>query len=70
MATILLSLQSLLGEPNPASPLNVQAAQLWEKQVSEGRMSPRGTLHCNCAYMFNRQHYLPLQPLPALPPAD
>ncbi|PVU93559.1 hypothetical protein BB561_003204 [Smittium simulii] len=30
--TILLSLQSLLGEPNPASPLNVDAAKLWENQ--------------------------------------
>lgn len=29
--TILLSLQSLLGEPNNDSPLNAQAAQLWEK---------------------------------------
>ncbi|KAJ1911724.1 Ubiquitin-conjugating enzyme E2 C [Mycoemilia scoparia] len=30
--TILLSLQSLLGEPNPDSPLNGQAARLWENQ--------------------------------------
>ncbi|PVV00731.1 hypothetical protein BB560_004878 [Smittium megazygosporum] len=30
--TILLSLQSLLGEPNPASPLNGEAARLWENQ--------------------------------------
>ncbi|PVU99558.1 hypothetical protein BB559_000614 [Furculomyces boomerangus] len=30
--TILLSLQSLLGEPNPASPLNGDAARLWENQ--------------------------------------
>jgi len=29
--TILLSLQSLLGEPNNESPLNGQAAQLWDK---------------------------------------
>jgi len=29
--TILLSLQSLLGEPNNDSPLNAQAAQLWDK---------------------------------------
>ncbi|PRT55074.1 Ubiquitin-conjugating enzyme E2 [Wickerhamiella sorbophila] len=28
--TILLSLQSLLGEPNNSSPLNAQAAQLWD----------------------------------------
>ncbi|EJD53339.1 ubiquitin-conjugating enzyme [Auricularia subglabra TFB-10046 SS5] len=28
--TILLSLQSLLGEPNNASPLNNEAAQLWD----------------------------------------
>ncbi|KAH8108468.1 ubiquitin-conjugating enzyme E2 [Phellopilus nigrolimitatus] len=30
--TILLSLQSLLGEPNNASPLNTDAANLWTKQ--------------------------------------
>ncbi|KAJ2862337.1 Ubiquitin-conjugating enzyme E2 C, partial [Coemansia erecta] len=30
--TILLSLQTLLGDPNPASPLNGQAAQLWDNQ--------------------------------------
>ncbi|KAF8636579.1 hypothetical protein AX17_003390 [Amanita inopinata Kibby_2008] len=29
--TILLSLQSLLGEPNNASPLNGEAASLWDK---------------------------------------
>jgi ubiquitin-conjugating enzyme E2 C len=29
VSTILLSLQSLLGEPNPDSPLNAYAAQLW-----------------------------------------
>ncbi|PFH46117.1 hypothetical protein AMATHDRAFT_70602 [Amanita thiersii Skay4041] len=29
--TILLSLQSLLGEPNNASPLNVDAAGLWDR---------------------------------------
>ncbi|GFT76870.1 ubiquitin-conjugating enzyme E2 C [Nephila pilipes] len=32
--TILLSLQSLLSEPNIDSPLNLQAAQLWKDQVS------------------------------------
>ncbi|KAL6202674.1 hypothetical protein ACLB2K_026379 [Fragaria x ananassa] len=31
--TILLSIQSLLGEPNTSSPLNPQAAQLWSNQV-------------------------------------
>lgn len=31
--SILLSIQSLLGEPNPDSPLNAQAAQLWANQV-------------------------------------
>ncbi|KAH3812028.1 ubiquitin-conjugating enzyme E2 C-like [Dreissena polymorpha] len=31
--TILLSLQSLLGEPNNDSPLNVQAAELWSNQA-------------------------------------
>ncbi|XP_069099599.1 ubiquitin-conjugating enzyme E2 C [Pleurodeles waltl] len=30
--TILLSLQSLLGEPNNESPLNPQAAELWQNQ--------------------------------------
>lgn len=30
--TILLSIQSLLGEPNNDSPLNVEAADLWENQ--------------------------------------
>lgn len=29
--SVLLSLQSLLGEPNNSSPLNAQAAQLWDK---------------------------------------
>ncbi|EPX70924.1 ubiquitin conjugating enzyme E2-C [Schizosaccharomyces octosporus yFS286] len=33
--TILLSLQSLLGEPNNASPLNAQAAELWGKDPVE-----------------------------------
>ena len=32
--TILLSIQSLLGDPNNDSPLNVQAAQLWLDQVA------------------------------------
>ena len=31
--TILLSIQSLLGEPNNASPLNPRAAQLWSNTV-------------------------------------
>ena len=31
--TILLSLQSLLGEPNNDSPLNAEAAELWENQA-------------------------------------
>ncbi|KAJ1461786.1 ubiquitinating enzyme [Pelagophyceae sp. CCMP2097] len=31
--TLLLSLQSLLGEPNCDSPLNTQAATLWDDQV-------------------------------------
>lgn len=30
VSTILISLQSLLGEPNNASPLNVEAADLWD----------------------------------------
>lgn len=33
--TILLSLQSLLGEPNNKSPLNAQAAQLYEKDPEQ-----------------------------------
>lgn len=33
--TILLSLQSLLGEPNNKSPLNAQAAQLYDKNPKE-----------------------------------
>lgn len=32
VSTILVSLRSLLGEPNNASPLNAQAAQLWDDQ--------------------------------------
>lgn len=35
--TILLSLQSLLGEPNTSSPLNAQAAQLWDSDQDEYR---------------------------------
>ncbi|KAK0099162.1 hypothetical protein PV326_004321 [Microctonus aethiopoides] len=31
--TILLSIQSLLGEPNNESPLNLQAAELWNDQT-------------------------------------
>lgn len=37
---VLLSIQSLLGEPNNASPLNAQAAQLWDNQEEY-----RKTLH-------------------------
>ncbi|KAJ5902781.1 hypothetical protein N7495_003309 [Penicillium taxi] len=33
--TVLLSLQSLLGEPNNASPLNGQAAELWDTDQEE-----------------------------------
>ncbi|XP_018419810.1 PREDICTED: ubiquitin-conjugating enzyme E2 C isoform X2 [Nanorana parkeri] len=32
--TILLSLQSLLGEPNNDSPLNAHAAELWQNQTA------------------------------------
>uniref|UniRef100_A0A5B7AYC9 E2 ubiquitin-conjugating enzyme n=1 Tax=Davidia involucrata TaxID=16924 RepID=A0A5B7AYC9_DAVIN len=35
--TILLSIQSLLGEPNTSSPLNTQAASLWGNQEGEYR---------------------------------
>ncbi|KAK4703687.1 hypothetical protein P7C70_g2527, partial [Phenoliferia sp. Uapishka_3] len=34
VSTILVSLQSLLGEPNNRSPLNVEAADLWDDQVA------------------------------------
>lgn len=33
VSTILMSLRTLLGDPNPASPLNGYAAQLWEDQA-------------------------------------
>ncbi|EAW06943.1 putative ubiquitin conjugating enzyme (UbcK) [Aspergillus clavatus NRRL 1] len=33
--SVLLSLQSLLGEPNNASPLNAQAAELWDADKEE-----------------------------------
>ncbi|CAN8100881.1 unnamed protein product [Discula destructiva] len=33
--TVLLSLQSLLGEPNNDSPLNAEAAELWDKDMKE-----------------------------------
>ncbi|KMU76361.1 ubiquitin-conjugating enzyme E2 C [Coccidioides immitis RMSCC 3703] len=33
--SVLLSLQSLLGEPNNASPLNGQAAELWDTNPDE-----------------------------------
>ncbi|KAF1810612.1 hypothetical protein P152DRAFT_460313 [Eremomyces bilateralis CBS 781.70] len=33
--SVLLSLQSLLGEPNNASPLNAQAAEIWDKDPAE-----------------------------------
>ncbi|KAK7743579.1 Ubiquitin-conjugating enzyme E2 11 [Cytospora paraplurivora] len=33
--TVLLSLQSLLGEPNNDSPLNAEAAELWDKDPEE-----------------------------------
>eukprot|EP00938_MAST-03A_sp_MAST-3A-sp1_P007352 g7352.t1 len=36
--TILVSLQSLLGEPNVDSPLNNQAADLWENQAEYKRV--------------------------------
>ncbi|XP_022154314.1 ubiquitin-conjugating enzyme E2 20-like [Momordica charantia] len=36
--TVLLSIQSLLGEPNISSPLNNQAAQLWSNQKEYRKM--------------------------------
>ncbi|XP_033125335.1 probable ubiquitin-conjugating enzyme E2 C [Anneissia japonica] len=38
VSTILISLQSLLGEPNNESPLNVQAAEMWEDQTKFKRV--------------------------------
>lgn len=38
VSTILLSIQSLLGEPNNDSPLNGQAAQLWSNQEEYKRV--------------------------------
>lgn len=35
IGSVLLSLQSLLGEPNNASPLNAQAAELWGSDMKE-----------------------------------
>ncbi|KAG9826328.1 hypothetical protein KCU98_g11057, partial [Aureobasidium melanogenum] len=35
VGSVLLSLQSLLGEPNNASPLNGQAAELWDTNMEE-----------------------------------
>ncbi|KAJ3360934.1 hypothetical protein HDU91_004190 [Kappamyces sp. JEL0680] len=34
VSTVLLSLQSLLGEPNNDSPLNPEAAQVWADRVA------------------------------------
>ncbi|KAH0894968.1 hypothetical protein HID58_057397 [Brassica napus] len=38
--TILLSIQSLLGELNISSPLNTQAARLWSNQEEYRKMPP------------------------------
>ncbi|PNS15169.1 ubiquitin-conjugating enzyme E2-20 kDa [Sphaceloma murrayae] len=35
VGTVLISLQSLLGEPNNSSPLNGQAAELWDSDMDE-----------------------------------
>ncbi|QSZ37526.1 hypothetical protein DSL72_008624 [Monilinia vaccinii-corymbosi] len=40
--TVLLSLQSLLGEPNNASPLNGEAAELWDKNPEEFQKKVNG----------------------------
>ncbi|XP_054836658.1 ubiquitin-conjugating enzyme E2 C isoform X2 [Eublepharis macularius] len=40
--TILLSIQSLLGEPNIESPLNTDAAELWKNQAGE----------CSCCWVW------------------
>ncbi|RKF75257.1 Ubiquitin-conjugating enzyme E2-20 kDa [Golovinomyces cichoracearum] len=44
--TILLSLQSLLGEPNNASPLNGEAAELWDKDPETFKKKVLGR-HCD-----------------------
>ncbi|KAE9596513.1 hypothetical protein Lal_00007655 [Lupinus albus] len=46
--TILLSIQSLLGEPNISSPLNPEAAQLWSNQ-QEYRMKVENLYKCPSA---------------------
>lgn len=38
VSTILLSIQALLGDPNNDSPLNVNAAELWDDQVEYKRV--------------------------------
>jgi len=43
--TILLSIQSLLGEPNIDSPLNGHAAQLWEDQQEYRKMVHKSKQH-------------------------
>ncbi|CAN6819981.1 unnamed protein product, partial [Brassica oleracea] len=43
--TILLSIQSLLGEPNISSPLNTQAAQLWSNQEGNEKKNAGFTFH-------------------------
>jgi ubiquitin-conjugating enzyme E2 C len=35
IGSVLLSLQSLLGEPNNKSPLNAMAAELWDRDMGE-----------------------------------
>lgn len=41
VSTVLLSLQSLLGEPNNDSPLNTDAADLWEDQLEFKKVAMR-----------------------------
>jgi ubiquitin-conjugating enzyme E2 C len=45
--TILLSIQSLLGEPNNDSPLNGYAAALWDDQESNYSLFSIHSLHAN-----------------------
>ncbi|CAF2055023.1 unnamed protein product, partial [Brassica napus] len=48
--TILLSIQSLLGEPNISSPLNTQAAQLWSNQEEMFYKPLPGMISSSCYY--------------------
>ncbi|KAH7889961.1 ubiquitin-conjugating enzyme/RWD-like protein [Phlebopus sp. FC_14] len=61
--TVLLSLQSLLGEPNNASPLNPDAAGLWNNPEGEYlRAETIGVLTSSTAFKAQlMKHYRPLE---------